>query len=136
MYRGLSSAYAAIAGELGLRRLPVGDAFHLANHDPQWGYRPPAASFDSKSAAPGELPDQAHSLNVGWKWAAGADGAMKLAMDGHHAATAAEYLGACVWYEVLFGKNLEENQFAPADLDLQYAKFLRATAHRAVREAK
>ena len=68
MYAGLSSAYATIAKELGVRLLPVGDAFHIANRDPQWGFRPSAKPFDSKHAKPGELPDQTHSLNVGWSW--------------------------------------------------------------------
>ncbi len=66
MYAGLASAYATIAKELGVRRLPVGNAFHLANRDPQWGFHSLTTPFDSKHAKPGELPDQTHSLNVGW----------------------------------------------------------------------
>ena len=135
MYQGLSSAYSTIAKELGVRRIPVGDAFHAANHDPKWGYRVPAEKFDSKNAKKGELPDQTHSLNVGWSWK-DKDGKTTLGMDGHHASMAGEYLGACVWYEVLFGKSVENNSYVPAGLDAEYAKFLRATAHRAVQEAK
>ena len=134
MYAGLSSAYATIAKELGVRLLPVGDAFHIANRDPQWGFRVSSQPFDSKRAQPGELPEQAHSLNVGWNWKKQTDGTMKLSMDGHHANVAGEYLGACVWYEVLFGKNVENNSFVPPGLDGGYAKFLRATAHRVVKE--
>ncbi len=132
MYQGLSSAYATVAKELGVRRMPVGDAFHLANHDTEWGFHPPMPPFDSAHAQPGELPDQTHSLNVGWTSKKQADGAAKPAMDGHHANLAGEYLGACVWYEVLLGKSVENNPFTPAGLDVGYAKFLRATAHRAV----
>ena len=55
-------------------------------------------------------------------------------MVGHHANMAGEYLGACVCCEVLFGKSVEDNTFVPAGLDAEYAKFLRATAHRAVKE--
>ena len=131
MHQGLSSAYGTIAQELGLKIIPVGDAFHLANHDSQMGFHPPA-SFDSKKAKPGELPDQTHSLNVGWTWKKQADGSMKLGMDGHHASMAGEYLGACVWYEVIFGRNVESNTFVPQGLDADYAKFLRSVAHRAV----
>ena len=134
MYAGLSNAYATIAKELGVRRLPVGDAFHLANRDAQWGFHPSAKPFDSKHAKPGELPEQTHSLNVGWNWKKATDGTMKLTMDGHHANMAGEYLGACVWYEVLFGKCVEGNTFVPAGLNADHAKFLRATAHRAVKE--
>ena len=133
MYRGLAGAYAAIAKELGVRRLPVGDAFHLANNDPQRGFHAPATPFDSKRAKPGELPDQTHSLNVGWNWKKQPDATMKLGMDGHHASMAGEYLGACVWYEVIFGKSVETNSFVPGGLDAGYAKFLRATAHQAAK---
>ena len=132
MYAGLKSAYAAIARELGVKLIPVGDAFHAANRDPQWGYRVPATPFDSKNAKPGELPDQTHSLNAGWNWKKQPDGKMTLGMDGHHANTAGEYLGACVWYEVLFGRSAEGNTFVPTGLDPSYAKFLQSTAHRAV----
>jgi hypothetical protein len=135
MYQGISSAYGTIAKELGVRRLPVGDAFHLANHDPKWGYHAPAQPFNSKEAKPGELPDQTHSLNMGWQWKE-QNGAKKLVMDGHHANMAGEYLGACVWFEVMFGKSVVDNSFVPAGLDAEYAKFLRETAHRAVQEAK
>ena len=135
MYAGLARAYVTIAKELGVRSLPVGDAFHLANHDPHWGFHPPPTPFDPKKAKPGELPDQTHSLNVGWNWKKQPDGTTKLGMDGHHASMAGEYLGACVWYEVMFGRNVENNNFRPKELNADYAKFLRATAHRAVREA-
>jgi len=136
MYQGLSSAYSTISKDLGLRRLPVGDAFHIANHDSKWEYHAPQPPFDSKSAAPGTLPNQTHSLNVGWSWKKQPDGTTKLTMDGHHASMAGEYLGACVWYEVMFGKDVEKNPFVPQGLDPEYAKFLRETAHRAVQEAK
>jgi hypothetical protein len=135
MYAGLKSAYDTVAKELGVKQIPVGDAFHAANRDPQWGYAVPAIPFDSKKAQPGELPDQTHSLNVGWNWKKQADGKLKLSMDGHHANLAGQYLGACVWYEVLFGRNVEGNAFVPEGLDPQYAKFLQATAHRVVQSA-
>lgn len=130
MYAGIANAYSTIAKELNVRLIPVGDAFHLANRDPQWGFKPPATVFDAKHAKPGELPDQTHSLNVGYNWKT------KLAMDGHHASMAGEYLGACVWYEVMFSKSVENNTFVPKGLDTEYAKFLRGIAHRVVTETK
>jgi hypothetical protein len=131
MYDGLASAYATIARELGVRRIPVGDAFHMADSDPKWGYQPDA-KFDLKSAQPPALPDQTHSLHQGRQWTKGKDGKETLTMDGHHANTAGEYLGACVFYEVLFGKSVLESSFVPAGLQPDYARFLRETAHRAV----
>lgn len=135
MYAGLKSAYAATAQELGLKLIPVGDAFHAAGRDPVWGYRPPAPAFDAKSARPGQLPEQAHSLHVGWHWKKHTDGARKLIMDGHHANLAGEYLGACVWYETLFGKCVEGTSYVPEGLEPAFARFLQTTAHRVAHPA-
>jgi hypothetical protein len=134
MYRGLAASYHAIAQELGAGVIPVGDAFFLADADPKWGYQPDTG-FDFKSAQPPALPDQKHSLHVGWRWQKQKDGTMKLAMDGHHANTAGQYLGGCVWYEVLFGTSAAGNAFVPPGLDPEYARFLQETAHRAVAES-
>jgi hypothetical protein len=126
MYDGLTNAYRTVAAELGARLLPVGDAFHLADADPQWGYKPDT-TFDPKKAKSPALPDQTHSLHSGWSWKSG-----KLGMDGHHANIAGQYLGACVWYEVLYGESVVGNKFAPPNLDPAYVRFLQETAHRAV----
>ena len=57
-------------------------------------------------------------------------------MDGHHANLAGEYLGACVWYEVLFGESVVENRYVPEGLAPDYAAFLQETAHRAVTDSR
>lgn len=131
MYTSLTSAYKTVAKELGVRRIPVGDAFHMADTDPDWGYKPDT-KFDRKAAAPPALPDQTHSLHVGYRWTAGKDGKQTLTMDGHHAGVAGEYLGACVWYEVLFKESAVGNTFVPKDLKPEDAKYLQDVAHRAV----
>jgi hypothetical protein len=133
MYRGLKEAYAKIAAEFGARLLPVGDAFHAVDTDPKWGYKPDTAAFDSKKAKPPELPKQTHSLHVGWKWTT-KNGKTTLGMDGHHTNMAGEYLGGCVWYEVLFGESVVGNSYVPKGLDPEFARFLRETAHRTVAE--
>jgi len=130
MYTMLTQAYKTIAKELGIRRIPVGDAFHLATTDPAWGYKPDTAWDKSKAKAP-ELPDQTHSLHVGYKY----DKDGKLGMDGHHANAAGEYLGACVWYEFLFQESCVGNSFAPGSMKPDDAKYLQDVAHRAVAEA-
>src|SRR5262249_22594364 len=112
MYRGLTAAYRTIAGELGTRLIPVGDAFHRADTDPTWGYRPDT-KFDFKDARRPALPDQAHSLHVGWQWTRPASGTPPLRMDGHHANGAGQYLGACVFYEVLLGESVVGHAFVP-----------------------
>ena len=45
------------------------------------------------------------------------DGKTTLGKDGHHANLAGEYLGACVWYEVLFGESVVGNKYVPPGLD-------------------
>jgi hypothetical protein len=131
MYRLLTSAYTTIAAELGAHRLPVGDAFYFADTDAKWGYQPDA-KYDFKNKDQTALPDQKYSLHVGWRMAKGKDGKSALGMDGHHANMAGEYLGACVWYEVLFGESVVGNTFVTPGLDKTYARFLQETAHKAV----
>ncbi|NBV23663.1 MAG: DUF4886 domain-containing protein [Proteobacteria bacterium] len=135
MYRMLTSAYTTIAAELGIRRLPVGDAFHLADTDPKWGYQRDT-KYDYQNKDQTTLPDQTHSLHVGWRMAKGKDGKNALGMDGHHANMAGEYLGACVWYEVLFGESVVGNGYVTPGLDKTYARFLQETAHKAVEAAR
>jgi hypothetical protein len=130
MYEGLSSAYRMIAGELGVRMIPVGDAFYSVDNHPKWGYRPDK-KFDFKNAAPPSLPDQTHSLHIGWRWVTAKDGKKTLAMDGHHASVAGQYLAACVFYEALFAENVVGNSFVPQEIDRDYAHFLRESAHQA-----
>lgn len=130
MYAGLKSAYAAIAGELHIRIIPTGDAFHLADADPAWGFQK-GEPFHSKTAKYPSLPVQSHSLHVGWRWKKNDMGEFKPGMDGHHANMAGEYLGGCVWYQTLFGKSPVGNAFIPKGLDPAYARFLQETAHRA-----
>jgi len=132
MYTMLSAAYKTIAKELGVRRMPVGDAFHMADTDPNWGYKPDTKFDRTKAVAP-TLPDQTHSLHAGWRWDSKTG---KLGMDGHHANAAGEYLGACVWYEVLFKESAVGNTFLPKDLKPEDATYLQGVAHRAVSAAE
>lgn len=133
MYTGLRSAYDKIAAEFNARIIPTGDAFHLADTDPKWAYQTDT-TFNPKAAKQPELPNQTHSLHVGWHWKKQKNGKTTLVMDGHHANMAGEYLGACVWYEVLFGETAVGNTFMPKGMDPTDARYLQETAHRAVIE--
>lgn len=132
MHEGLSEAYQTITRELSAKRIPVGDAFWLADNDPEFGYHAPA-NFDAKSLGSPNLPEQNHSLHVGYRWSDG-NGKQKLGMDGHHANLAGEYLGACVWYECLFGESPVGNVFVPDKLDAEYASHLQEIAHQAAQQ--
>lgn len=134
MYDGLSGAYGTIAKELGVRRIPVGDAFYAADTDPKWGYKP-EPKFDPKTAKPPDLPDQSHSLHMGQRWVT-TGGKASLQMDGHHASPAGEYLGGLVFYEFLYGRSTVGNKFRPEGVDADYARFLQETAHKAVESAQ
>ncbi|WP_395749087.1 DUF4886 domain-containing protein [Prosthecobacter sp.] len=135
MYNGLRAAYDKLAAEFSARIIPTGDAFHIADTDPNWAYRTDT-TFNPKIAKQPELPNQTHSLHVGWRWnkPKTGTGPLTLGMDGHHANMLGEYLGACVWYEVLFGDSPVGNTFIPKGLDPKDAAFLQETAHRAVIE--
>ena len=61
-----------------------------------------------------------------------ADGKVSLVIDGHHANNAGEYLGGCVWFEILFGESVVGNAFVTPGLDKAHARFLQETAHKAV----
>lgn len=133
MYRGLTAAYDKLATDFAARIIPVGDAFFRADTDLNWGFKPDMNPFDPKTAKRPELPAQTHSLHVGWHWAKSKDGKkITLNMDGHHANLAGEYLGACVWYEVLFGESAVGLAFIPKGLPADHARFLQETAHATV----
>ena len=132
MYWQVRSAYETIAGEIGSRVIPVGDAFENARRDSAWGGVFPDPKFDIKNAQFPNLPDQTHSLNRGYAWAAGKDGKQALKMDGHHASTAGEYLAAAVWFEFLYGHSVEGNRFVPKDLKPDDATIIQRIAHQTV----
>ena len=131
MYRQVRAAYHTIADELNIGIIPSGDAMFLADTDPVWGYRPDN-SFDVETAVAPDLPNQTHSLHVGWRWRKDDSGKQSLRMDGHHASDAGKYLLGCVWYETFFREDVTDNAFVPDGLDAPYASFLRETGHKAV----
>lgn len=132
MYEGLSEAYQTITAELSAGRIPVGDAFWMADNDAKFGYRA-ADNFDAKQLQPPALPDQRYSLHVGYRWSE-RNGKPQLGMDGHHANLAGEYLGACVWFECLFGESPVGNSYVPAKLDADFAAHLQTVAHQAAQQ--
>lgn len=131
MWEASRAAYRTIAGELGLRLIPVGDAFQRVNTDPKWGFKPDE-KFDYKNAVAPNLPDQTNSLNNGYAW--GKDG--KLGFDSHHANAAGCYLAGLVWYGKLFGESPEKVTFVPDSVSPEFAAFLRQTAAQVLAEQK
>jgi hypothetical protein len=131
MDQQLTAAYRTVAGELGIRLLPVGDAFSRAAHHPVWTYVPDP-DFRPEELVYPRLPAQPHSLHVGWQWVKTAQGKQELTMDGHHANVAGEYLGGCVFFEVLTGQSVIGNRYLPERLAADDARFLQSLAHQTV----
>jgi hypothetical protein len=129
MYDRSRAAYWEIAGELGLRVIPAGDAMWRVGSDPVWGFKVDPA-FDPKTAVHPALPTQTHSLHVGYRWSA----AKKLTKDTNHANAAGEYLGALVWYGLLFNESPEKLTFVHAGVDAAFAAHLRKVAWQIVQE--
>lgn len=134
MHRMVAAAYRSVAADLGLGIIPVGDAFARVDADADWGFRADPA-WDPKAAAFPALPEQAKSLHVGWNWrqkdgqpVPGKDGVIRPSYDGHHASNAGDYLGACVWYGILFRASPVGVPYAPKGMSAEHARFLQEAA--------
>jgi hypothetical protein len=132
MHQRLTQAYTAIAGELGCRIIPVGDAFHAVRMLPAWQFDTKRV-VDPKARQYPQLPEQGRTLHAGWYWRS-TGGSQKLLNDAHHAGIAGKYLGACVWFEFLYGQSVVGNEFVPRDLPAEDARTLQEVAHRVVAE--
>lgn len=132
MYAGARDTYRAFADGKGFRILPVGDALNLARQTPRWTFAPDA-KFDYKNPPEGQVPDQSTSLNVGWRWTKNKDGKNVFSLDAIHCNVAGRFLGASVWYQVLFDTETLPESYAPEGLAASDAADLRKHALSAVK---
>lgn len=133
MYDGLKAAYDKLAQRYGLRIIPSGDAYQAARKLPRWTFTFPDPKFDYSNPAPGALPDQHASLNVGWKWDKDkATGQPRFILDAKHSNLYGRFLISCVWYEVIFNDSVLGNPFVPSGMSPEDAALLRQVAHEAV----
>lgn len=146
MHQGVKASYEKLADTYDALFLPIGDAFYAASQTPEWTYVPDAA-FDFKNPQKGSLPKQPGSLYVGWIWkkilantatpdaapvseADATNAPTKFVLDAHHANTAGEYLGSCVWYEFLYQDDVTKlTNYVPNGLTAEQAASLRQIAH-------
>ncbi|QMW04590.1 DUF4886 domain-containing protein [Spirosoma foliorum] len=128
MWEKSRAAYHTIADELGIAIIPNGDAFWKMNTTANWAYHPDHA-FDFTHPQSPALPNQTHSLHMGYRWDNG-----KLAFDSHHANNAGCYLGGLVWYSFLFNESPVKLTFCPDGVDKDFAKQLRKTAWSVVKK--
>ncbi len=131
MWEESRKAYHQVSGELGLRLIPVGDAFWKINGDPQWAYRADE-SFDPKAAIKPFSPPQLYSLHRGYIWQ---DDLANIRLDANHANEAGCYLGGLVWYGFLFGEDPEKVKFAPPEIAPAFATQLRRAAAQTLKES-
>jgi hypothetical protein len=123
MWEKSRAAYHTIGRQLGVRIIPVGDAFWKVSSDPTWGYRKDP-NFNYKNPEYPSLPDQTHSLHAGYRWT----NDQKWGFDSHHANEAGCYLGSLVWYSFLFGESPRELTFTPEQVPADFAAQLRKVA--------
>lgn len=136
MYAGLDQAYRQLAERYKLRIIPVGAAFQNARATKRWDFAFPDPDFNYKHPPASQVPDQPGSLMVGWRWKKNKHtGAMEFGLDAIHANAAGKFLGAAVFYEVLFQDEAEDTSFCPADLSPESVDDLGSIAHRAVENA-
>lgn len=130
MYERSRESYQTIADELGVRILPVGDAFWQAGKHPKFEFQPDP-NFDYNEPAEGQFPNEKYSLHAGVKWT-GPDG-KRYSFDSHHANTAGRFLGSLIWYGVLFGESPTKVKFVPEGISPEFARHLKKTAAKVVK---
>jgi hypothetical protein len=150
MHEALRINYLNLARNYGLLFLPIGDAFQAASQTPEWTYVKDM-DFDYQNPPKGSVPKQPGSLHTGWIWKRigtntatpdvaptnearrSEEAPLKFVFDGHHANSAGEYLGSCVWYEFLFQDDVTKlTTYRPASLTAEQAASLRKIAHETV----
>jgi hypothetical protein len=131
MYRQLHENYLTMAKEIQAANIiPTATAFQIAREDARLKAET-KPDFDPKALKHPEPPPlQGDMLCLGWSWSGDPP---KLGYDGKHGTTAGKYLGALVWYEMLFGDVVGE-VFAPEGLSPADAAVLREVAHKTVRD--
>ena len=128
MWQMLNKAYSEVAKDLGIRMIPVGDAFHMMQSDPKWAFKKDT-SFDPATAKQPALPKDENSLNVGGRWRNG-----KFGYDYNHANDAGCYLGALVWYGFLYGDSPKNVTFVPKGISPEFAAQLRTVADKVLKQ--
>ncbi|MNK18053.1 hypothetical protein D3C87_362500 [compost metagenome] len=123
MWEKSRAAYHQAAKDLGLRIIPVGDAFWTVASGEKWGYQKDQ-SYDFENPVYPTLPNQKTSLHAGYRW----DKDKALKFDPNHANGAGSYLGSLIWYGFLFNEKLKQINYFPESVSPDFAEYLRETA--------
>lgn len=130
MHKAIRENFHTIASELGVKIIPVGEAFAKVRTYPQWTFKRDP-KFDYTNPAEPDLPVEMPSLNVGPRWKS-----KKFFVDTHHASPLGEYLGSAVFFEALFGKSVVGNSYIPEGISSEDVAFFQQIAHDIVADEK
>lgn len=137
MFDKLFEAYTAVAKEYNRRIIPTGLAVQLARANQPTPFKLNHTAADLAALAHPALPPEPDgSFIKGHYWTKNKDGSWKLSADLIHLNKRGEYLQACVWFAMLFGKKTSEITYAPDVITADDAQFLRVMAQKAVDEFK
>jgi hypothetical protein len=131
MHEAVRQNYHTVAEELGVRIIPVGEAFAYARAHPDWNFERDS-EFDYENPQHPAMPNEKHSLNKGLVWRKN----KKFYIDTHHAGPLGEYLGGAVFFEMLFGESAVSNSFVPPDTAEEDIAFLQRIAHETVADGR
>lgn len=131
MFDRIRENYDHFSAAYGLRLLRSGEAVQAARETPGHAFVWPDPRYDYTQPLPPALPDQTHSLIVGWRWSVNttADGRPELTKDVIHLNREGCFLAGCVWFERMTGRSVRANTFLPDGLSSETADFLRGVAH-------
>lgn len=130
MWAKSRAAYHAMAKQLNLKIMPVGDAFNAVATDPVFGFRKDP-DFDYANPVYPNLPKQTHSLNMGYSWKDN-----QMVFDPNHANEAGRYLGSLIWYSTLFGESPLSLSYVPDKVPADFAAYLKQVATKTIQNLK
>ncbi|SDG75190.1 protein of unknown function [Pedobacter terrae] len=126
MWQKSRAAYHLLAKRINARILPVGDAFQIVAEDRKYGFKPDL-SFNYEHPTAPNLPDQTHSINIGYYW-----NKNEVVFDPNHANDAGKYLGGLIWYGILFNDSIKNIRFKPGNVSEEFVQYLRKVADRII----
>lgn len=134
MYERLTENYTKLARDYKLRIIPTGYAVQLTRRNSERKFVNYDPALIDTLAWP-DLPPQAGDVVGQCSWRKNPDtGELYLNRDLIHLNPRGQYLQACVWFAMLYGKKVSEIRLVPAELANSDVKFLQETAQQAVDE--
>lgn len=134
MYERLTENYTKLARDYKLRIIPTGYAVQLTRRNSERKFVNYDPALIDTLAWP-DLPPQAGDVVGQCSWRKNPDtGELYLNRDLIHLNPRGQYLQACVWFAMLYGKKVSEIRLVPAELANSDVKFLQESAQQAVDE--